>query len=694
MINLSLFLGQKFNDILREFIIHLYITNEDFANSLPESEIIEEIKSIIIKSPHNKFHCPTLPENDSEYIQIYLEDYVNICNKSVIVTSKPNLKKKKKEQNTDTDNLCHYVINLPQIAFYVGKKYSMNFPWNNMEQFAELFLEYYHKKIVTGKNTNITMHQLQSLTYNNNGCFYIKFKKSFLMSLIYDLSEFSYKLETDNPEKIVVDFSSPNMAKIMHLGHLRSTIIGDVIARFFEFLGHNVKRINHLGDWGRPFAVVIAYLLEHKEEYDNSPTAKTLLDFYIKGTEKFSNDHKFENIVYDILKKLQNKESEIYKLWQDICYISRSEYQNIYDELNIKITDMGESTYQDTMNQMIKELEKNKHLTNTNGMKVIMIDNMNIPLIIQKSDVKGGNYTYDTTDLAALKYRIETMKASRIYYVVGTSQSQHFQLLFEAGKKVGYYNHLYHYVEHIGFGLVKTPSGTKLSSRKGTDVSLQEILELGKEYAKKETIKKQSEDNFKDSGHKREEYSDEYITDMSTKLSTNCIKYFELSHKRTVDYKIDYDKLFNNKGNTAVYINYSYVRLYQIWTKFKELHDVEIDSIKLMSQNETDNQKYKPEEIEVKLMLQILKFPEMIHLMEYGMNNKNGLMPHNMTDYLYDLAQLINKFYTNPKCYCLESNDPENVTVVSFSRILLVIMTLKVMKTTLDILGIETITKI
>lgn len=646
MINLSHYLDKKFKTIWHEFIIDLY-QNQSI-------EISDEI---------------SVPDFSA---QKYLEQYIEQVSNAWLITN--NSQKSKKNE---VERKFHYTINLPQIGFNIGKKYKVNFPWSNMVAFTTKFVNYV--------NSNIKDEDISYVTNNGNGGVDIIFKLSFIMQHIYDLSEKSFQLESSNPETIVVDFSSPNMAKVMHLGHLRSTIIGDVLCRFFEFMGHKVHRINHLGDWGRPFAIVIAYILVNKLEYE---TAEQLQDYYVKGTILFKENHIFENQVYDVLKKLQDKEPEIYKYWQDICRISRQAIQKVYDELNIEIEDIGESFYQDQMEKMITKLDDNKYLQEHKGMKVIGVEDIPNVLIMKKSDGKGGNYTYDTSDMAALQYRINKMKANRIYYVVDTGQSNHFELLLGAGKNVKFYNPEKHIIKHINFGLVQSPSGNKLSTRLGNNIGLQDILEMGKNLAIEDSRKNNElrQDN---------KLSEDDIIEMSTKLSNNCIKYFELTHKRTSNYKIDYNKIFSKKGNTAIYINYAYARFWQIWYKFRALYpDLDIDEVAKLSQNEIKIDRYYPENIEINIMLHILKFPEIIHLMEFGTTQNNMLMPHCFTDYVYELAQLCCKFYQNPLCYCLSNIDNDKPVVNYYSRMLMVVMTLKVMKTTLDILGIETLDKI
>ena len=679
MINISEYFRQKLGDLWTQYILNLYITNESFALSLPESEIIDKIKKIDKK----EFSL------ESEYVQYYLEKLADSCIQRCLVSTAKNMaNRRKKNKDVEVKVNGHYIINLPQIAFNITKKMGQ-WPWTNMEELANKFIEYCQSKL---KDINI-----ENLEYNNTGCILITFKREFIMNQLIQLAEKSYDMHVEKPETIVVDFSSPNMAKKMHLGHLRSTIIGDVICRFYEFLGHKVHRINHIGDWGRPFAIVITYIMINEIKLDDTVTAEMLQKYYTEGTKEFlkkTEDNTFEQLVYKNVKKLQEKDPIIYSYWQKICKISRDAYQKIYDILKIEITDMGESTYQDGMIEMVNQLEKDKKLKEATGMKIIQVPKISNPFIIQKSTGTGGNFTYDTSDLAALKYRVKTMNADRIYYVVGNEQSNHFELLFKSAEIVDYYDPSKVTLQHIKFGLVQSPSGGKLSARKGEEgqlkFGLQDILDLGKEYAIEQT-KKNNELRKEKQEQNVQELDEDKIEEVSTKLSVNCIKYFELTHTRTSDYKIDYQKIFNNKGNSGLYINYVYARMHQIWDKFKKLYNWELYQV-IEEAKKEDN--YLPEPIETKLMLQLLKFPEVVHLMEHGTNNNTQLMPHNLTDYLYELAQMVSKFYSDPNCYCLNAKDPTNIKVVYYNRILLVTMILKVMNTLFNLLGIEKLDKI
>jgi arginyl-tRNA synthetase len=584
------------------------------------------------------------------------------------------------------ENYGQFSSNLSSIVINVVKTLDYDFPWSDMMNFNKGFIMFY--------NENSQKYKMIDKVYPGHQHIDIKLNMKWVMNQIYDLCDKSYHMETDNPETIVVDFSSPNMAKKMHLGHLRSTIIGDVICKYFEFLGHNVKRVNHLGDWGRPFAIVITHLLNNYKDYQTEWTAEFLQEIYTKATKQFASDHIFENKVYGNVKKLQEKDPKIYEMWKRICQVSRNAYQKIYDELDIKITDIGESFYQDSMKDMIEELDTTGKLLKSMGMKIINIDGIANPFILLKSTGKGGNFTYDTSDLAALKYRINEMKADRIYYVVDSGQSNHFDLLFAVAEYVGYYDPTKQIIKHIKFGLVQSPSGVKLSARTGqadndVNIGLQDILDMGKKHAFEET--QTNNDKRKQKANQSEDdkiLSDDEMLQISNQLSYNCIKYFELSHKRTVNYKINYEKLFNKKGNTAVYVNYTYARAYHIWDKYKTHFSDNLSELNDNAQLEFNT--YKPEPSEIKLILHVLKFKQVIDSIDT--QKTEDMMIHHLTDYLYEMCQLIGKFYSSPNCDCIHLNP--NPRIVYYNRILMIAMVLKVMKTLFDILGIKIINKI
>ncbi|KAL7989261.1 hypothetical protein Chor_011927 [Crotalus horridus] len=236
-------------------------------------------------------------------------------------------------------------------------------------------------------------------------------------------------------KKVVIDFSSPNIAKEMHVGHLRSTIIGDSMCRLFEFMGHDVLRLNHLGDWGTQFGMLIAHLQDKFPDYLTvSPPIGDLQAFYKESKRRFDTEEEFKKHAYHCVVLLQSKSPDIIKAWNLICDVSRKEFQKIYDCLDVSIIDRGESYYQDSMHGIVKELEEKGVVQVDDGRKIVFVPGCSVPLTIVKSD---GGFTYDTSDLAAIKQRIFEEKAHYVIYVVDSGQSTHLQTIFAAAQMIG-----------------------------------------------------------------------------------------------------------------------------------------------------------------------------------------------------------------------------------------------------------------
>merc|ERR1739838_1163379 len=258
--------------------------------------------------------------------------------------------------------------------------------------------------------------------------------------------------EDPKSKKVVVDFSSPNVAKEMHVGHLRSTIIGDSTCRLLEFLGHKVTRLNHLGDWGTQFGMLIAHLKDRFPDFANKPPPiGDLQSFYKESKKRFDEDEAFKKRAYEAVVKLQSGEPEHIKGWNEICDISKREFEKVYAALDIKITHRGESFYQSRMENLVKELAKGGHLEEDNGRKIMFGKDATIPLTMIKSD---GGFTYDTSDMACLKQRIEEEKAEWIIYVTDAGQAHHFKSLFGGAQTAGFYDPSKVRVDHVTFGVV------------------------------------------------------------------------------------------------------------------------------------------------------------------------------------------------------------------------------------------------
>ncbi|KAK5643828.1 hypothetical protein RI129_007673 [Pyrocoelia pectoralis] len=254
-------------------------------------------------------------------------------------------------------------------------------------------------------------------------------------------------------KRVLVDFSSPNVAKEMHVGHLRSTIIGDSVCRLLEFLGHHVIRINHVGDWGTQFGMLIAHLQDRFPDYrQKSPPIGDLQDFYKESKKRFDDDPEFKKRAYSCVVKLQAHEPNYLQAWNLICDVSRKEFQKVYERLGVTITERGESFYQKLMEAIVKELEEKGFLEEDEGRKIMWGEaGVGIPLTIVKSD---GGFTYDTSDMAAIRHRLEEDKADWIIYITDAGQATHFEMLWKCAERAGILNRKKHRVDHIGFGVV------------------------------------------------------------------------------------------------------------------------------------------------------------------------------------------------------------------------------------------------
>ena len=472
-------------------------------------------------------------------------------------------------------------------------------------------------------------------------------------------------LDSDYKNKhVVVDFSSPNIAKEMHVGHLRSTILGESICRILEFLGNKVERINHVGDWGTQFGMLITYLESINPNYADEPekcgNIRDLEEFYKSAKKKFDEEAEFKKISQSKTVDLQKGEPTARKAWQFICQISRENFEKIYKKLDVRITECGESFYDDLCRKLVKELEEKKIIIEDNGAKIIRLKGFKNPMIIVKSN---GGIGYDSTDLAALEYRINTLKADWIIYVVATEQTDHFKMLFQAGELAGFYNKDKVRLDHMGFGLVQGEDGKKISTRKGGNFKLIDLLEEAQENAAKE-MEKRNQNNPEGA-----KLTPEYIKEASEKLGISAIKYFDLKQFRTTGYRFDFKKMLDDKGNTAAYLFYSYVRICSIYRK-NNLDEKNIEELIKTTKIQAI------EKTEKKLLVHLLLFNDVIDevLKDLSINI--------LCDYVYGIAAKFSEFYES--CKIVGNN----------SRILITELCKRFMKISFDLLSLTPIEKI
>lgn len=487
----------------------------------------------------------------------------------------------------------------------------------------------------------------------------IHIKKKFIAKQLSHLIA-SPRLGIDPPpkkERIIVEFSSPNIAKELHVGHLRSTIIGDSLARLLEFLGHDVLRLNHIGDFGTQFGMLIAYMkevcptiLSGKKTTDLSE----LVTFYKASKERFDRDADFKKRAQLEVVKLQSGEKESVDAWQLLCTISRKAFEEIYRLLDINIIERGESFYKPMLADTIKELEQKGLVQISDGAKCIFVpgfvnrEGEPLPLMLQKTD---GGFGYDTTDIAAVKHRIFEEKADRIIYVTDAGQSTHFHMFFKAAEMAGWADPQKVQLDHVPFGLVLGQDGKKFKTRSGDTEKLIDLLLEACQKAK--TLLKEKNPNMGEADLDR----------LAESLGIGAVKYADLSCNRTGDYTFSYERMLRFEGNTCAYLMYVYVRILGIERK---VPCKENSAIELSHPTELD------------LALHLLQFDEAIRQVE------KDLLPNRLTDYLFGLAEKFNAFYRD--CQVEGSKEQD-------SRIELVKATGLVMKTGLSLLGITAVEK-
>lgn len=467
------------------------------------------------------------------------------------------------------------------------------------------------------------------------------------------------------PKRVVVDFSSPNIAKEMHVGHLRSTIIGDCIARILEFRGHDVLRLNHVGDWGTQFGMLIAYL---REAYPEALTTANALDLgdlvtlYRKAKQRFDEDEAFRETARQEVVQLQAGAEDTRRAWQLLCEQSRREFQVIYDLLDVHLIERGESFYNPLLSAVVEDLDRLGLLVEDAGAKCVFLEGFinregePLPLIVQKSD---GGYNYATTDLAALRYRIEQDQGNWLIYITDVGQANHFAQVFQVARRAGWIPDDVE-ILHVPFGLVQGEGGRKLKTRSGDTVRLRDLLDEAIARARADI-----EARLKEEGRSETE---DFIAAVAQAVGISAVKYADLCQNRTSNYVFSYDKMLALQGNTAPYMLYAYVRIQGISRKgqidFQQLGA----NAKILLQEET----------ELTLAKHLLQLSELLGYVE------SGLLPNLLCQYLFELSQKFNLFYD--QCPVLAAEEP-----LRTSRLVLCDLTARTLKLGLSLLGISVV---
>ncbi|MBQ9280459.1 MAG: arginine--tRNA ligase [Clostridia bacterium] len=460
------------------------------------------------------------------------------------------------------------------------------------------------------------------------------------------------KSDIGNGKTIVIDYSSPNIAKPFHIGHLRTTVIGGALYKMYKFLGYHVVGINHLGDWGMGISKTIAGYEMWKEEYsfDENPIM-SILAIYVRFNKLEKEDPSYTDKARDVLIRLENKDEETTKLWRWIIEISLENYQKVYDLLGSEFDSYnGEAFYNDKMDRVIKELEEKNLLVDSEGAKVVeMPDNMPPCIII----TSAGTTIYATRDLAALLYRIDNYDFSKALYVVGSEQSLHFKQVFKTLELMGYEKYAKN-CEHISFGLILDENGEKIGSRKGGHLlTLEEILNESIEKSRKIIEEKNPELDNKE--------------EVAKMVGVGAIIFNDLSNNRVKDEIFDWNQILNFAGETGPYLQYTYVRTQSILRNagIEEKSLLEADFTKLLDKEGID----------------VIKLLGSFETAVVNATNKNE--PSIISRYLIDVAQSFSRFYNEHQIICEEEETKK-------ARVALTKAVGTVVKTGLSILGIKT----
>ncbi len=459
-------------------------------------------------------------------------------------------------------------------------------------------------------------------------------------------------------QRVVIDLSSPNLAKEMHVGHLRSTVIGDAVARVLEYLGDEVIRQNHVGDWGTQFGMLLAYLEENPSAAESE--LSDLEQFYRAAKQRFDDSAEFADRARELVVKLQAGDADCLRLWARFNEISLSHCQKVYDRLNVKLSPddvKGESAYNAELGEIVESLKAKGLLSESNGAQCVFLDEFKnaegnpLPVIVQKA---GGGYLYATTDLASMRYRSQQLKADRALYFVDQRQALHFQMAFEVARRAGFV-HSSMQLEHMGFGTMNGADGRPFKTRDGGTVKLVDLLDEAEQRAY--TLVKS----------KNPDLDEAELRQIARAVGIGAVKYADLSKHRTSDYSFNFEQMLSFEGNTAPYLLYAYTRVASVFRKLGTGMDGLPGEIKLEAEQEQA------------LGAKLAQFAEVLN----GVGEKG--VPHVLCSYLYDLAGLFSSFYEHCPILTAESE------TVKQSRLRLVALTGKTLKQGLELLGLETL---
>ncbi len=462
------------------------------------------------------------------------------------------------------------------------------------------------------------------------------------------------------PQTVVVDYSAPNVAKEMHVGHVRSTIIGDAAVRTLDFLGHKVIRANHVGDWGTQFGMLIAYLEKQQNEHAGEMALADLEGFYREAKKTYDEDEAFAERARGYVVKLQGGDEYCRQMWRKLVDITMTQNQITYQRLNVTLTRddvMGESLYNPMLPGIVADLKAKGLAVESEGATVVFLDEYKnkegepMGVIIQKKD---GGYLYTTTDIACAKYRYETLHADRVLYYIDSRQHQHLMQAWTIVRKAGYVPESVP-LEHHMFGMMLGKDGKPFKTRAGGTIKLSELLDEAMDRARRLVAEKNPDMDAAE------------LENLARAVGIGAVKYADLSKSRTTDYIFDWDNMLAFEGNTAPYMQYAYTRVLSVFRK-ADVAESELTAPVVIS-----------EDREAALAARLLQFEETL-----GVVARDGT-PHVMCAYLYDLAGLFSGFYEHCPILSAQSDD------IRQSRLKLALLTAKTLKLGLDTLGIETV---
>lgn len=459
-------------------------------------------------------------------------------------------------------------------------------------------------------------------------------------------------------ETIVIDYSSPNVAKEMAVHHIRSTVIGDSVVRILEFLGNNVIRANHIGDWGTQFGMLIAFLEKQEKANVSTVELSDLEAFYREAKICYDNDEEFATKARQYVVKLQSGDEYCLEMWKKLVNITMQQNQDIYNRLNVSLTPkdvMGESLYNPMLHRLVDDLKSKNLAVLDDGAYVVYLDSFKDKegnprgVIVQKKD---GGFLYTTTDVACAKYRCEHFHANRIIIFADSRQHEHLLMAWDIARKAGYIPDNVS-LEHGSFGMMLGKDGKPFKTRSGGTVKLKDLL--NEAITRVSTIIEE----------RKSDLDEETKKDVIDAIAMGAIKYADLSKNRTTDYVFDWDNMLTFDGNTAPYLQYAYSRIQSI---FKKSENIEFSNIKI------------EHECEELIANKALQFNSVIN------SCAEKAMPHLLCTYLFELAGLFMKFYEA----CPINKDGVDINTRN-SRLSICKLTSNIIKTGLDLLGIRTI---